>query len=183
MIINGGTKYEGKSSNYYLEDGIYNLQIVEIEEEATLVRMTLVTSSNKRVFKRFYLTTKDGETNTRALAELSDFVTTALQIDDEEATIELMDALGCYVQCSIRNGSYKDANGVAKPITYCDKPHRIDGFEDDKPSLLAKYQKGRKAKNRPAAKASVKKVEEQVEEVEEEETGDIDLAEFLKMDV
>jgi len=172
MIINGGKKYEGKSSNYYLADGIYNLQIVEIEEEATRVKMTLVTSSNKRVYKSFFLNTKDGEPNTRALAELSDFVTTALQIDDEEATIDLMDALGAYVQCSVRNGSYTNSSGVVKPAVFCDKPRRIDGFEDGKPSLLEKYQKGRKSRNRPSAK----KVEEPVAE---EETEEIDLVSFL----
>ena len=169
MKLTVGKAYEGASNEFKLEDGIYEFQIVNIETTAGRVNMTLVTSNRKRAFKTFFLREKDGSESERGYRELADFITTALQIEDQEVEVDIDTAIGSYLICNVRNSSYEDANGVKKSVMYINRPERLDCFSDGTESLLSEF--GRKKKGRVVEQPVEEEVEEEVvaetEEVED----------------
>lgn len=168
MKITVGKSYEGTSGYSRLEDGTYLFQIVEIRQTKGRVDMTMITSNRQLCFKTFWLLDKQGKTSDRGMRELADFITTALQIDDDETEVEIGDALGCYLKAEVRNSSYENSEGLTKAIQYVNRPKRADGFEDGTESLLDYYQ-GRRKSKRQAQR--VEEVEEPDTESEDEDTN------------
>lgn len=162
MKIAVGKNYEGTSNPNHFTDGDYEFQIVNIESTKGRVKMTLATSDKRRAYKTFFLLDKDGkEQNERGIRELADFVTTAMQIEDEETEVEIEDCLGYYLICTIKNSSYEQTDPETGAVQtrstyYINKPSRLDEFSDGTPSLIE-----RKAKQAP--------VEKEEEETQEEE--------------
>lgn len=165
MKISVGKKVEGTSNSFYLPDGEYEFQIVQIACTKGRVNVTFVTSSKQRAYKTFFLLDKNGDTNEKSYRELADFVTCALQIEDEEAEVDVEDALGYYVVAKYRNASY-EKDGTTYKTSYINNPKRCDGFSDGTGSLLEEF-------NKRAARTSAKKTkaepEEEVEETVSEE--------------
>ena len=136
MKIRVGKNYEG-ASVMRLEDGDYELQITDVQSTRGRVNMTLSTSTGQKVFKTFFLLGKDGKTqNERGLLELSDYITTAMQIEDEEAEVDVASVLGFYLLCYVKNGSYTKDDGTVKKVYNVYSPRRCDGFSDGTPSLI-----------------------------------------------
>lgn len=139
MKITVGKAYEGSSSNR-LKDGDYELQITDIESTRGQVKMTLKASSGQSVRKTFFLLSKDGkEQNEKGMRELADYVTTAMQIEDEEVEVDVKDAVGYYVKCYIKNASYKktvDGVEVEKSIYNLYDVRRCNGFSDGTGSFV-----------------------------------------------
>ena len=173
MKLTVGKAYEGASNEFKLEDDIHEFQIVNIETTAGRVNMTLVTSKRKRAFKTFFLREKDGSESERGYRELADFITTALQIEDQEVVVDIDTALGSYIMCSVRNSSYEDPNGTKKSVMYINRPERLDCFSDGTESLLSEF--GRKRKGRVVEQP----VEEEVEDVEEEAVEESEVEEVV----
>lgn len=181
--ITVGKKFEGTSDAFRIDDGTYVFQIVSFETTPGRVKMELVTSERKFATKTFFMKKNDGTINEIAKRELSDFVTTAMQIEDEEVSMDISESVGYYVQATLRNSSYKNKEGQTMASTEIHKPFRADGFPDGTPSLvediLAKREKrGKGKRNRTQAQAEEaveepveKQVEEPVEEVAEETSG------------
>lgn len=158
MKIMAGKAYEGKSS-IRLEDGEYELQIIDVSATKGRVNMTLATSNNQKVFKTFFLLNKDGKTtNERGMRELADFVTTAMQIEDEEVEVKVESSLGFYLKCDVRNSSYEKDDGTKKNVYNVNRPQRCNGFSDGVGSLL---------ENDEEEAEEVEEVEEVEEEVED----------------
>lgn len=162
MKITVGKSYEGTSGFSRIKDGTYVFQIIEIKQTKGRVDLTMVNSQKQLCFKTFWLLDKQGKTSDRGMRELADFITTALQIDDEETEVEIGDALGCYLQAEVKNGSYENAEGLTKSVQYVNRPKRANGFTDGTGSLLEEMQSRRKAKRE----------REQASEVEQEEQDD-----------
>lgn len=157
MKINAGTKFEGASSNR-LKDGDYELQIIDVQTTKGRVNMTLTTSKGQKVYKTFFLLEKDGKTtNERGMLELADYITTAMQIDDEEVEVDVDSALGFYLLCYIKNGSYPKEDGTEKKVYNVYSPRRCNGFSDGTESFVEGVESG---------------VEETEEEEEEEVTSE-----------
>lgn len=158
MKITVGTKYEGASSNR-MEDGDYELQIIEVSSTKGRVNMTLSTSDNRKVYKTFFLLERDGKTvNDKGMRELADYVTTAMQIEDEEIEVDVRNALGFYLICYVKNATYtKKDDGSVKHVYNVYSPRRCGGFSDGTPSLI-----------------EVAQYEEEPEEVEEEPTAEVE---------
>ena len=136
MKIRVGKAYEGGSS-IRLKDGTYELQILKIESTRGRVNMTLSTSDGHNVYKTFFLLDKDGKKeNERGMMELADYITTAMQIEEEEAEVKVESAVGCYLKCYVKNGSYEKTDGTEKKVYNLDSPERCSGFSDGTPSLL-----------------------------------------------
>lgn len=136
MKVSVGTKYEGGSS-MRLKDGDYELQIIEVKSTRGRVNMTLSTSRGQKVYKTFFLLEKDGKTtNERGMLELADYITTAMQIEDEEAEVDVDSALGFYLKCYVKNGSYEKEDGTKKNVYNVYSPRRCSGFSDGTGSLL-----------------------------------------------
>lgn len=131
MKIVVGTKYEGMSSSR-LEDGDYELQITDVQSTKGRVNMTFKTSSGKEVYKTFFLLDRDGKTvNEKGMRELSDYVTTAMQINEEEVEVDVNNALGFYLLCYVKNAQYtKKETGEVKKVYNVYSPRRCDGFSD-----------------------------------------------------
>lgn len=140
MKIKVGTNYEGASS-YRMEDGDYEVQITDIQSTKGRVNMTFTTSKNQHAYKTFFLLERDGKTvNERGMRELSDFVTTAMQIEDEEVEVDVKMALGFYLTVYIKNAKYnkkdEEGNEVVKHVFNIYTPRRCDGFSDGTPSWI-----------------------------------------------
>ena len=166
MKISVGKNYEGASS-MRLEDGDYEVQITSVEQTKGRVNMTLTTSKNQKVYKTFFLLEKDGKTkNERGMLELADYVTTAMQIEDDETEVDVKYVLGFYLVCYIKNSSYDktDENGekVTKKIYNVYSPRRCDGFSDGTPGLVEKK-----------VRTAVDEEEEEYAEPEEVEEDDL----------
>ena len=172
MKINVGTKYEGGSS-VRVEDGDYEVQITDIQSTKGRVNMTFTTSKNQKVYKTFFLLEKDGKTvNDKGMRELADFVTTAMQIEDEEVEVDVKYALGFFLVIYVKNGSYKrtDENGneVIKHVFNIYTPRRCNGFSDGTAPWIATGSVGEEPEEEyPAAEADA-----DADDTEEEE-GDI----------
>lgn len=141
MKITVGKAYEGASS-FRVEDGDYEVQITEVSSTKGRVNMTFTTSKNQKVYKTFFLLEKDGKTvNDRGMRDLADFVTTAMQIEDNEVEVDVKNALGFYLVVYVKNGSYKrtDENGkeAEKHVFNVYSPRRCDGFSDGTASWVA----------------------------------------------
>lgn len=136
MKIRVGTKYEGMSSGR-LEDGDYELQIVDVQSTKGRVNMTFKTSTGKEVYKTFFLLDRDGKTvNEKGMRELSDYVTTAMQVNEEEVEVDVKNALGFYLLCYVKNAQYtKKETGEVKKVYNVYSPRRCDGFSDGTESL------------------------------------------------
>ena len=167
MKITVGKSYEGCSDDFFIPDGEHEFQIVDIRSTKGRVNMTLVTSDRKRAFKTFFLLDKKGKQDDKAMRDLADFVTTALQVEDEEIEVEIEDALGYYIKATVKNSSYEREDGTKKATYYLNRPKRCDGFSDGTESLLEEFE-SRRAKRlaRQAAEAEA----EGTEETEAEET-------------
>lgn len=157
MIINVGKKYEGASS-IRLEDGDYELQITDVQSTKGRVNMTLTTSTGKEVYKTFFLLEKDGKTvNEKGMRELSDYVTTAMQIEDEEVQVDVKNALGFYLLCYVKNAEYKKKDtGELKKVYNVYSPRRCDGFSDGTESMYdssVPYVDEEELEDEPAAEA------------------------------
>ena len=168
MIINVGKKYEGASS-IRLEDGDYELQITDVQSTKGRVNMTLTTSTGKEVYKTFFLLEKDGKTvNEKGMRELSDYVTTAMQIEDEEVQVDVKNALGFYLLCYVKNAQYtKKETGELKKVYNVYSPRRCDGFSDGTESMYdssVPYVDEEELEDEPAAEADAD---------EEDNDGDI----------
>ena len=164
MKITVGKAYEGGSNFNKLPDGTYVFQIVNIEQTKGRVNMQFITSSKQSVYKTFFLIGKDGKTSDRAMKELADFVTTAMQIEDDECQVDIGDALGCYVQAEIKNSSYKNPEGLMKSVVYVNRPARADGFPDGTDSLLEEVQGRRRSRTAKLEAAEVSETEETAED-------------------
>lgn len=140
MKVTVGKAYEGASDNFRLKDGTYEFQITDVSNTKGRVNMTLTTSSGKRVFKTFFLRDRDGKDSEKGMIELADFITTAMQIEDEEVEVDVASCVGFYLKCTVKNGSYeKDdefGNPVVKKVYYINRPERCDGFSDGTPSFV-----------------------------------------------
>lgn len=141
MKITVGKAYEGASSQR-LEDGDYELQITEITSTKGRVNMTLTTSTNQHVYKTFFLLEKDSKTpNERGMRELADYITTAMQIEEEQVQVDTDSALGFYLLCYVKNGSYQketeSGEKVEKRVYNVYSPRRCSGFSDGTPSFVA----------------------------------------------
>lgn len=157
MKIPVGTKYEGGSS-MRLKDGDYELQIIDVQATKGRVNMTLCTSKGQKVYKTFFLLEKDGKTtNERGMLELADYITTAMQIEDEEAEVSVESSIGFYLLCYVKNGSYPKEDGTEKKVYNLYSPRRCGGFSDGTPSF-------------------VEGVTSEAEEVEEEEPEEVEVA-------
>lgn len=179
MKINVGTKYEGKSNDFALPDGLYVLQIISIETTAGRVNMVLATAKKRFVYKTFYMKDKNGKPSEKGLRELSDFITTAMQVEEPDVEVEITDALGLYIECELKNSSFVNASGVKKSVVYLNKPKRANGFDDDMPSvfdeLSAKLKLNKAKKNAEKRAEEEGVVEEEVVEEGEDNGGADDL--------
>lgn len=140
MKIKVGTNYEGASSNR-IEDGDYEVQITDIQSTKGRVNMTFTTAKKVNVYKTFFLLDKDGKSvNEKGMRELSDFVTTAMQIEDEEVEVDVKMALGFYLLVYVKNGKYdkidEEGNKVTKKVFNIYTPRRCNGFSDGTPSWV-----------------------------------------------
>lgn len=132
MKIHVGTKYEGMSSGR-LEDGDYELKITDVQSTKGRVNMTFKTSTGREVYKTFFLLDRDGKTvNEKGMRELSDYVTTAMQVNEEDVEVDVKNALGFYLLCYVKNAQYtKKDTGEVKKVYNVYSPRRCDGFSDD----------------------------------------------------
>lgn len=136
MNISVGKKYEGGSS-IRLKDGDYELQIIDVSSTKGRVNMTLCTSKGQKVYKTFFLLEKDGKTkNERGMLELADYITTAMQIEDEEAEVNVESSIGFYLLCYVKNGSYPKEDGTEKKVYNVYSPRRCSGFSDGTGSFV-----------------------------------------------
>lgn len=140
MKITVGKAYEGASSNW-LEDGDYELQITEVESTKGRVKLTMATSTGFKVSKMFFLLEKDGKTpNEKGMRELADYITTAMQIEDEQVEVDTDNAIGFYLLCYVKKGSYKkiDEEGkeVEKRVYNVYSPRRCNGFSNGSESQV-----------------------------------------------
>ena len=172
MKITVGKAYEGGSNFNRLADGTYVFQIVNIEQTKGRVNMQFITSGKQSVFKTFWLLDKDGKQSERGMSELADFVTTAMQIEDDECQVDIGDALGCYLQADIKNSTTTNKEGLTKAVVYVNRPARADGFPDGTGSLLEEIQGKRRARVQ-------KKVEAPVEAEETAEDSNDESVDFL----
>lgn len=141
MIIKAGKNFEGASDNFRLTDGTYEFQITKVESTKGRVNMVLTTSSGKNVYKTFFLRDKkSGNESEKGMLELADFVTTAMQIEDEEVEVDVKSCLGFYLIATIKNSSYDTTDELGNPVTkkiyYINRPERCDGFSDGHPSFV-----------------------------------------------
>lgn len=159
-----GKKVEGTSDNFFIPDGTYVFQIVGAESTAGRVKMDLIKSDKQHAYKTFFIKSGDGTINDKAMRELGDFVTTAMQIEDEDCEVDVSDALGYYVQATLRNSTYiSKKDGLEHESVEIHKPKRANGFPDGTPSLYEEC----------VAKRAAKKARQQAvaqEEVQEEPT-------------
>lgn len=164
-----GKKVEGTSDNFFIPDGTYVFQIVGAESTAGRVKMDLIKSDKQHAYKTFFIKSGDGTINDKAMRELGDFVTTAMQIEDEDCEVDVSDALGYYVQATLRNSTYiSKKDGLEHESVEIHKPKRASGFPDGTPSLYEEVLAKREAKKNKRAAAQVEQVEEPVEEPTEE---------------
>ena len=151
MKITTGKKYEGASQFSRLEDGIYVFQIVDVKQTKGKVEMQLITADKKYCFKSFWLIDKNGKPSDRGMSELADFVTTALQIEDDEIEVDIEDVLGHYIQAEVKNSSYTNEEGLTKSVQYVNRPARAECFPNGKPSLYEEIVNKRKSKTNRAS--------------------------------
>lgn len=171
MKISVGKNYEGTSNSFYIPDGEYEFQILGCKTTKGSVNMTLGMSNKQRCFKRFFLLDKKGVTNEKSMRELADFITTAMQIEEEDVEVDVNDCIGYYIRATIKNATYEDKEtGVTKPTYYVNKPTRCNGFSDGTPSLMGKNQ---------VAESTPEEVEEETVEVEEVEQTSMDFDSFF----
>lgn len=154
MKIRVGTKYEGKSSDR-LEDGDYELKITDIQSTKGRVNMTFETSTGKEVYKTFFLLDRDGKTvNEKGMRELSDYVTTAMQVNEEDVEVDVKNALGFYLLCYVKNAQYtKKDTGEVKKVYNVYSPRRCNGFSDDAESSDTSAVNEEEYEDYPAAEA------------------------------
>ena len=162
MKITVGKSYEGKSDNFFIPDGDHEFQIVEVKQVKNRVNMTLVTSDGRRAFKTFFLLDKNGQPDDKNMRELADFITTAMQIDDDEAEVDIEDAVGYYIVATIKNKSVDREDGTKKSTYYLNRPKRCDGFSDGTGSRLEEYEEKR-------AEREARKAKEEAEQASAEE--------------
>lgn len=169
-----GKKVEGTSNNFFIPDGTYVFQIVGAESTAGRVKMDLIKSDKQHAYKTFFIKSGDGTVNDKAMRELGDFVTTAMQIEDEDCEVDVSDALGYYVQATLRNGTYiSKKDGLEHESVEIHKPKRANGFPDGTPSLYEEVLAKKAAKKNKRAVAQAEQVEEPVEESVEESVENI----------
>lgn len=141
MIIKAGKSYEGASDTFRLQDGTYEFQITKIDTTKGRVNMVLTTSTNKNVYKTFFLRDKDGKDSEKGLTELADFVTTAMQIEDEEVEVDVNSCLGFYLICTIKNSTRETVDELGNPVSkktyYINRPERCNGFSDGRPPIIS----------------------------------------------
>lgn len=147
MKIRAGKKYEGGSNNNIVPDGTYDFLILDVVSDADKgrVKMTLAIPSGRYVFKDFYIKKKDGERNPIGMSELSDFITTALCLEDEDCEVEVEDSVGYFFTGTIKNSTYKNDSGEIKPKMYLNNPRRCEGF-DGAQAIMDKYNKNKKSR-------------------------------------
>lgn len=166
MKIHVGKAYEGTSGNAF-KDGEYELQIVNIKATKGRVNMTFATSKKRLLYKTFFLLDKKGDENENAYIELADFVTTAVQIDEEDVELDIKNALGCYLKLTLRNSSY-EKDGVKQASYWLNKPKRCDGFSDGTGSVLEDIRsKNRRVEAEEVEEEEIEAVAEDTTEVEE----------------
>ena len=130
MKIVVGKAYEGASS-MRLKDGDYELRIDEVQSTKGRVNMTLTTSTGQKIYKTFFLLDKDGKTqNERGMRELADYVTTAMQIEEQETEVTVESCVGFYLLCYVKNGSYTKADGTIRAVYNTYSPRRCKGFSE-----------------------------------------------------
>lgn len=129
MKITVGKSYEGCSS-MRLTDGDYELKIDDIKSTKGRVNMTLVTATGTKIYKTFFLLEKDGKTqNERGMKELADYITTAMQIEEEETEVVVESAVGFYLLCYVKNAVYTSKeDGSEKRVYNVYSPRRCNGF-------------------------------------------------------
>lgn len=180
-----GRSIEGTSDNFFIPDGTYTFQIVGVESTAGRVKMDLVKSDKQHAFKTFFLKRKDdGTVNEKAMRELGDFVTTAMQIEDEDFEVDVTDALGYYVTATLRNSKYiSEKDGLEHDSVEIHKPKRANGFPDGTPSLYEEILAKRAAKKGKVQPVVQEEVQEEIEDepVEETPTSGDALMNFLNM--
>lgn len=162
MIIHVGKSYEGTSGNAF-KDGDYDLQIIKIKSTKGRVNITFATSGKRFLYKTFFLLDKQGQQNENAYRELSDFITTAMQIDDEDVELDIRNAVGSYVTVTLRNTTFEKADGTKQASYWLNRPKRCDGFSDGTGSVLEDIM----SKNR---RMSEEEEEEDSAPVEEDKT-------------
>lgn len=145
MKIHVGKAYEGTSGNSF-KDGEYDLQIVKIKATKGRVTITFSTSQKRLLYKTFFLLAKDGTENENAYRELADFVTTAVQVEDEDVELDIRSALGCYITLTLRNTTY-EKDGVKQASYWLNKPKRCNGFSDGTGSVYEEVSKNKKFAN------------------------------------
>lgn len=170
MKIKVGKKYEGSSSNFYMPDGDYQVLILDAEETKTSVKLVMATPNGRRIYKTFFVETQDGEPNEKMMRDLADLISCAIQSEDDEIDIDVSECVGCFVQITLKNGSY-EKDGLNVATQYINNPKRCDPF-DGAQALMDKYMKGKK-KPRNANKAKKAEKVEEPEQVEETEGDDL----------
>ena len=170
MKIHVGKAYEGRSGNSF-KDGDYELQIIKIEATRGRAKFTFATSGKRLLYKTFFLLAKDGKTeNESAYRELADFVTTALQIEEEDVELDVRNAVGCYLTLTLKNSSY-EKDGVKQSTYWLNRPRRCDGFSDGTGSVIEEILSKNKKMAEEAEEESAP-VEEDKTEVAEESNDD-----------
>lgn len=161
-----GKKVEGTSDSFFIPDGTYVFQIVGAESTAGRVKMDLIKSDKQHAYKTFFIKRGDGTINDKAMRELGDFVTTAMQIEDEDCEVDVSDALGYYLQVTLRNSTYiSKKDGLEHESVEIHKPKRASGFPDGTPSLYEEVLARKEAKkNKKAVAQAEEPTEEPVEE-------------------
>lgn len=177
MKIHVGKTYEGTSGNNF-KDGEYDLQIISVKATKGRVNMTLATSQKRFMYKTFFLLDKKNNPNENAYRELSDFVTTAMQIEDEDIEVDIRKVVGYYVTCTLKNSVFEREDGSKKATYYLNRPKRCDGFSDGTDSVIEEIL----SKNKKFARAEEEEEEEDNEEVAEDTTADVEEDSGLDLD-
>ena len=131
MKIKVGKAYEG-GSQFRLEDGDYEVQITDVESTKGRATITFSTANGVKMKKIFFLLEKDGKTvNDRGMAELADYITTAMQIEDMEVEVNAEDCKGYYLLVYVKNKDYiSKEDGSTKKVYNVYSPRRCNGFTD-----------------------------------------------------
>lgn len=166
--VKAGKKYLKKFEEYIYDDGEYTWQILSAKSKEGNVTFKLGTSDGHVLYKTYFTKGKEkGTINERATRDVSALVTTAMQIEDEEVSVDIADSVGYYFQAKLVNNYYDNEAGEQKHIVYLNDVTQADCFPDGTPSLLSEAQK--RVLARKASRAAVAQPQEEEEPVEEEE--------------
>jgi hypothetical protein len=185
FTVKAGKKYLKKFEEYIYDDGVYTWQILSAKSNGGNVTFKLGTSDGHVLYKTYFTKGKEkGTINERATRDVSALVTTAMQIEDEEVSVDIGDSVGFYFQAKLVNNYYDNEAGEQKHVVYLNDVTQADCFPDGTPSLLTEAQKrvlARKASRAAVAQPQEEPVEEE-EVVEEESEVSVDpLKDFLGM--